>query len=410
MRALNAQKNTLDDLISQKNSEITDFQNAGGNPNLTPPEQARLKVLTSQLKALGNQRSNLADQLSSAASGPGIREMPPAQVPEANQIAVGEAEKATQQAQAAQYAARNPAPAPDAPPAPESVPAPTPTPASAAPSAPPNKPGWAAQLIQGRAGRGMSLGEAQYAIDNPNVLSDAKSIPEANAAYADSVSGLQGKTQSIAQRLNQTIIGPGDYNNAINRAGRLLNGTPVPADGATKLSPQDALEGVQTINQALRDKMYTSAMPPQQVGEILKVKDGLMDYLQNNGSPGMRAAAKDLFEAHVKDAFSNWLPQNKFGSTDALRTMSGMGQMAGGAALAAAGHPVGGAILAGNAALSSPRVLGSIIQNVGAAPAALSAGVKIAAPVLANEAGGPDTSKLPPILARILAARRQGNQ
>ncbi len=286
-------------------------------------------------------------------------------------------------------------------------------------SAPPSKPGFVAQLIQGRAGRGMSLGEAQYAVDNPQVFDRAKSIPDAQAAYAESTPGLMGKGDSLAQSLNKTVVEPGDYNNAINKAGRLLNGTPIPADGVTELTPQIALDGVQSINQAMRNKQYTAALSPDDVRRTLATKDGLMDFLQNNGSPNMRAAAKDLFEAHVKDAFSDFLPQNKYGSTDAMRTMSGMQGLAGGVGAAAAGVGTSlatgsvapavaglayGGAQAGNALLSSPRVLQSIIQNAAAAPGAIKAGASVAAPVLANEAGGPDTSTLPPALARVLAA------
>lgn len=242
-------------------------------------------------------------------------------------------------------------------------------------AAPKNPPGQFAQLITARAGRGKITPEiAQYAIDHPTVLDNAPSIKEATDEYAKAAGGLKGKAASIAERLNKTVIRPGDYDAAIDRAGRLLNGTPIESDGATKLKPQDALEGLQSINQALRDKMYTSAMHPDQVKNIMHVKEGLLDFLQNNGRPQLRAAGQQLFEAHVKDAFSNWLPKNKFGSPDALRTMAGMGQMASaGGALAAGvatGHPIGGALAAGgiglNAAMTSPRVMGQAIRELAA--------------------------------------------
>lgn len=258
---------------------------------------------------------------------------------------------------------------------------------------PPTKPGFLAQLIQGRAGRNISLGTAQYAIDNPGVLDNAKSLEEANEAYANAVPGLKGKVQSLGQRLNKTVLDPGDYSNAINRAGRLLNGTPIKGDssivmggGKPLLTPQDALEGVQTINKALRDKMYTSSLPPDQVHEVVALKDKLMDFLQNNGAPNMRAAARDLFEAHVKDAFSDWLPRNKFGTTDAMRTMTGMGQLGTAGAIAAAGAPGVAAPIAANALLSSPRVMGGVVKNLAAVPRAAATMMK-AAPAAANLAG-----------------------
>jgi len=263
-----------------------------------------------------------------------------------------------------------------------------------------SKPGVLASLIQARAGRGISLGTAQYVLDHPEVLENAPSIDEATQKYVEAVQGLKGRVQSIAERLNKTVVTPADYNAAIDRAGRLLRGSPIDEDMAKALTPQDALEGVQTINKALRDKMYTSTMDPSQIGEVLKVKDGLMDYLQNNGVPKIREAATDLFRAHVKDAFSDWLPKNKFGSPDALRTMAGMGQMGTAGALAAAGHPIAAVPFAANAALTSPRVFGGIIQNVAAVPRALpSAGAAVAAG--ANAAGGPPDQPQAPARAPL---------
>lgn len=271
--------------------------------------------------------------------------------------------------------------------------APKPVPTTAAPVAEAaasavkgSKPGGMAQLAQARAGRNISLGEAQYAIDHPEALSNAKSIDAANEAYADSVPGLKGKVQSLSERLNKTSISTSDYENAINRAGRLLNGTPIKADKALALTPQDALEGVQTINQAMRDKRFTMAMPEDQVRAFMKVKDGLMDYLQNNGAPNVRAAAKDLFEAHVKDAFSNWLPHNKFGSPDALRTMMSMKELGAAGALTAAGHPGGAALIAGNAMLTSPKVWGGLIKGYGAMSQAASSPI-VQQGLLAGAAG-----------------------
>lgn len=279
-----------------------------------------------------------------------------------------------------------------------------PTTASESASAVPknSKPGTLAQLIQGRAGRSISLGEAQYALDNPKVLTDAQSIPDANKAYAEAAPGLVGKVQSLAKRLNVTAVGPSDYTEAIDRAGRLLNGTPIPSDKATELTAQDALEGVQTINKAMRDKRFTMSMPEDQVRTFMELKDGLMGFLQENGAPGLRAAGKNLFEAHVKDSFSSWAPKNKFGSTDALRTMTGMGQMGGAAALAAAGHPLAALPIAANAALTSPRVIGGLIKNAAAAPGAIAAGGPAIGAMTSNASGGPSNSTIPPMLANLL--------
>lgn len=272
-----------------------------------------------------------------------------------------------------------------------------------------SKPGTAAELIQGRAGRAISLGEAQYAIDHPEVLSKGQSVKEAGAVYENATPGLKGKVQSLAQRLNKTGIGPGDYENAINRAGRLLNGTPIESDGASILSPQDALEGVQTINKAMRDKRFTMALPEDQVKEYMKLKDGLMGFLQENGAPEIKAAAKNLFEAHVRDAFSGWLPKNKFGSTDAVRTMTGMGQLGTAGALATTGVPgmIAATPIAANAMLSSPRVLGELIKTSGAIPSIASKSA-VAGQAVSNKMGG-ESEPLPKSVKELLK-RLRGNR
>lgn len=256
----------------------------------------------------------------------------------------------------------------------------------------PTKPGFMAQLVQGKAK--VSPGTAQYAIDHPEVLDKAKSIEEATKDYVDATPGLKGKVQSLAQRLNKTVIRPPDYDAAIDRAGRLLSGTELDKGGnALPLRPQDALEGVQSINQALRDKMFTSQMHPDQLSEIFKVKDGLMDFLQDNGAPKIREAAKALFEAHVKDAFSDWLPRNKYGSTDALRTTMGMSKLGVAGALAASGHPLAALPIAAETAMTSPKVMGQLIREGGALrnPATY-APIKNAVTATANLVGGEPSS------------------
>lgn len=243
-----------------------------------------------------------------------------------------------------------------------------------------NKPGAIAQLITARAGKSngkLTPQMVQDALDNPKILDEAPSLEEAASGYKEAIGGLKGKTQALSERLNKTVIRPGDYDGAIDRAGRILNGTPL-KDEPAKLNPQEALTGLQSINQAMRDRAYTQGMHPDQQKEVLKVKEGLLDFLQNNGTPKIREAGRKLYEAHIKDAFSSWLPQNKFGSPDAMRTTwmsgeaaSGLGSMLGGAAM---GHPIAGAGLGAalyggtklaNALLTSPRVAGKLIQNLG---------------------------------------------
>lgn len=258
----------------------------------------------------------------------------------------------------------------------------------------PNPPGNMAQLISAKGGRSqITPSMAQYALDHPEVLNKDITVAEATKNYADAVPGLKGKTADLAEKLDKTVIRPSDYDEAINEAGRALKND--------TLTPQSALTGLQSINKALRDRQYTSGMDKGQVAEIAKVKDGMMDYLQNNGAPKIREAAHELFEAHVKEAFSGLVPKNKFGSPDSLKTMIGMGQLGTAGALAAggiaSGHPIAGLAaavpVAGNALLSSPAVLGQLIRESGAIrnPANFNTAIRMGVPLsnmLSNTQGG----------------------
>jgi len=221
-----------------------------------------------------------------------------------------------------------------------------------------SKPGTLAHVMQGTARIPPSVG--QYALDHPEVLGpDTPTIEEATKNYVEAIGGLKGKVSDLSQKLNKTVLRNSDYDSAIDRAGRLLNGTEVKADGTIdKLTPQDALTGLQSINQALRNKMYTAGMAKDQIAAISQVKEGLLDFLQNNGSPKIREAGQALFEAHVKDAFSQWLPVNKYGSTDALRTIIAGHELAGMAGAVIGGHPGAAIPLAASAATISPKMWG----------------------------------------------------
>lgn len=247
-----------------------------------------------------------------------------------------------------------------------------------------NKPGFLAQWVQ--ANTRVSPRMAQYAIDHPGVMDSGPSVEEATKAYQEAVGGLKGKAQSIGQRLNKTLVDEGDYTDAINRAGRMMNGTLVEGGKPVIANPQDALEGVQTINQAMKDKIYTSKLSPEKMGPVMELKDKLLDYLENNGTPGIRKAGKDLYEAHIRDAFSDWLPRNKYGSTDSLKTTAGGLALAGAGGMALHGNPAAIPLAAG-AAMASPKVMGGVLRNVAALPRAASMLTNAAVPA-SNAAGG----------------------
>lgn len=229
-------------------------------------------------------------------------------------------------------------------------------------------------------------------LSKPSILTEAKSVEEASANYRNAVGDLPGKTKSIAARLNKVVVKEGDFTDAIDRAGRLLNKTELDKNGVPiPLTPQDALEGVQTINRFVRNKQFTLSLDKEQLMEIGKVKNGLLDFLQTHGTPKIRSAGKELFEAYAREAFEFWLPQTKGGTTDALRSMFAAHQVVSGLSAAlssglAAG--VGGVTLG---AAYFPKAAGSVIKNVAAlgGPAGTAARVAgVAGANLADDDGG----------------------
>ena len=130
-----------------------------------------------------------------------------------------------------------------------------------------------------------------------------------------------------------------------------------------KMDSQTALEGIQSINRFMRNKVNTAKLDKEQLGELLKQKDLLMTFLEEHGTPGMREAALVLRKAHVRENLGRIMPQNKFGGTDALRTMGAGATAAGAASLALAGHPIAAIPLALEAATSSPALWGGAIRN-----------------------------------------------
>lgn len=399
MRDLNAQKNTLEDLISKKNSEITDFQNAGGNPNLTPPEQARLKVLTSQLKALGNQKSKIADQLSSAASGPGIQEMAPAQVPEANQIAVGEAEKATQRAQASRYAQNNPpveAPVPVQP-------AEAPAPASAPPAnykTPSSAQKALADALSTQNGANPRHLAAVFA--NPEIMNNAESMAEVGKDYQKTFAKLG---QSFDAPTYQEITGSRYAVTSPTQVSKLEG---ILQNASTKLeqAPETLTAAEAFMARSAGSKLLQGA---QGVNKALYAKDlNAMDgFLENNGVPEIKALSQRYFRAAAKDSLERILPANKNGTPSVVRSLLAAHEAGQSLEHLVNGNYTGAALKALSAASKSPALTGGVMRNIAAAPSAIKAGGVPLAVEASNVAGGENTSTLPPILARILAARRE---
>ena len=241
------------------------------------------------------------------------------------------------------------------------------------------KPGMIAQL--GSARTKVPAGDIQQAIDDPSVW-DAPTVEAGNKAYGEAAGPLKGVARSLRQQTGKVLLGEADYAEAINKPGRILAGTefvesapggmmhgPTFAlDSAgnkipVKMDSQTALEGIQSINRFTRNKANTAKLDKEQMGELLRQKDALLTFLENNGTPGMREAASVLRKAHVKENLGRIMPQNKFGGTDALRTMGSGATAAGAASLALAGHPIAAIPLALEAVTASPAFLGGAIRN-----------------------------------------------
>lgn len=198
-------------------------------------------------------------------------------------------------------------------------------------------------------------------------------------------SGFAGKT--VLRPGNPIYAGSNKYefggtiNDVKYTPGSIVNGPErlVPE----KMTPQTALEGIQSINRFMRNKVNTAKLDKEQVGELLAQKEELIQFLENNGTPGMRAAASTLRKAHVKENLSRIMPQNKFGGTDALRTMGAGATAAGAASLALAGHPLAAIPLGLEALTASPAFLGGAIRNYQAASNPAVAGLAARAAALA---------------------------
>lgn len=223
------------------------------------------------------------------------------------------------------------------------------------------KPGIFAQI--GSARTKVAPGDIQQAIDDPSVW-DAPSVAAGNKAYGEAAGPLKGVARSLREQTGKVLLGEADYAEAINKPGRILAGTEIAADGShVQMDPQTALEGIQSINRFTRNKANTAKLDEEQIGELLRQKEELLTFLENNGTAGMREAATVLRKAHVKENLGRIMPQNKFGGTDALRTMGAGATAAAAGSLALAGHPLAALPLAAEALTSSPAFLGGAIRN-----------------------------------------------
>src|SRR5258708_3007701 len=117
------------------------------------------------------------------------------------------------------------------------------------------KPGFRAKLIQRLVGPGMPIGSVQYALDHPEVLSDAKSIEDATKDYVAAIPGLKDKFSSLGDSLGKIAPSHSDFEDVANKAMRLITGNPSQAEikAGEKMTSQTALDGVQSINQIIRD-------------------------------------------------------------------------------------------------------------------------------------------------------------
>lgn len=247
-----------------------------------------------------------------------------------------------------------------------------------------SKPGLVAQLGQARTK--VPAGDLQQAISDPTVFS-SPTVQAANESYGNAAGTLKSAAKSLREQTGKVLLGESDWAEAINKPGRILAGTELDSAGnAVKMDPQTALEGIQSVNRFMRNKANTAKLDAEQIGELLKQKDQLLTFLENNGTTGMRDAALTLRKAHVNENLSRIMPQNKWGGTDALRTMGAGATAAGAASLALAGHPIAAIPLALEAITSSPAAWGAAIRSyhsvsnpavIGAAGSAINAAQNI---------------------------------
>ncbi len=160
---------------------------------------------------------------------------------------------------------------------------------------------------------------AEVAASNPEAASDA---------YQAGLPGLQSLRDQIqakvmASKNPQAFIGEAQYEKEISKA---FNNSYAKMK-AGKLSPQDALNGVQASNyiqQNLLAKPGTKAVRKFNQNVLIEGEEAFKDFLEQQGFP-IRQSSQQYFDAMTKDAFSSALPLNKNMSPNALRGFSALG-------------------------------------------------------------------------------------
>jgi hypothetical protein len=254
----------------------------------------------------------------------------------------------------------------------------------------------------------------EFARENLDEVANAKPVAEAEQAYGKAAGGLKNSREAIYNRTGKLLEPNSKYMDSINRVDDISNGRIKDAAGnPVPMTPQDALEGVQSINNFFKTKEGTMALAADQdIGNALhNLQENLYSFLENNGNPGMRKAARDLRLAYTKDAFSEWLPKNKNGGTDALRTLLAGAQVAGGVGKMLVGSPSGIPLVASGLSVSpkvamgvlrTEKAMGNVGQSISNAAQAMNSPIRGTGPM-------PDTSNAMRI-AMALAAKKKSEE
>lgn len=221
-------------------------------------------------------------------------------------------------------------------------------------------------------------------MDDPErVLGSQETLEQALDAYVNAIKingkPLLGKYKALQEATGRTDVPDAAIGRLIDKVGRKMK------DPKNPPTPQELLTALQAINERFQLKSQTAALSPAKAQAFGELRDEILDRLDDT-LPNLREASTKLREAYAREAFSSWLPKNKYGGFDAARTIAAFISGVHGLARVAQGDIIGGGAGAITAAAVSPKVAGAMLKTLPAAERAAGYSAdsfKKAAPALA---------------------------
>ena len=204
---------------------------------------------------------------------------------------------------------------------------------------------------------------AKYILQNFDDVMKAPSVKEATETYSKATGGLKHWAESMKDRFG--TMRPSEYVKQ-HTDNVILELETLPAGQKPNLSPQDALDAIQSINiqeRSVLSEIKNKTLRKQKVDEFGAIKDKLYSVLESGGLK-VREAAKNLRNAYAREEATSLFPSNKAGDKNVLRGLGAVGDAQLAAGLAYMGHPVAAAGAASMIPLVSPKAVSAGFRNV----------------------------------------------